>query len=44
MTRKLKFKIDLNECNLCGGVHAHWWFTSKVRAPSCEERRKRNGK
>lgn len=44
MKRKLKFKIDMVECPPCGGFHAHWWFTSSVAPPSCEERQKRNKK
>lgn len=42
VTRKLRFEIKMMPCILCKGSHAHWWMTSKVRPPSCEERIKRN--
>lgn len=38
----MKFKISMIGCPLCKGRHAHWWFTSKVRPPSCLERIERN--
>jgi hypothetical protein len=37
----VKFEIKMYPCALCKGVHAHWWLTSKVRPPSCEERIRR---
>lgn len=39
--RKLKFKVEMIECVVCAGHHAHWWYTSSVRPPSCAERVKR---
>lgn len=38
MSRKLKFKVNMFECVVCRGFHAHWWLTSTVRPPSCAER------
>jgi hypothetical protein len=43
-TRKLKFKVNMRECPLCQGFHAHWWFTSRVSPPACAERQKREAK
>lgn len=40
----MKFRINYDACLRCGGTHAHWWFNSKVQAPSCDERLKRQGK
>lgn len=40
----MKFRINFDQCGACKGVHAHWWFNSKVQPPSCKERQKRQGK